>query len=228
MTRIVSRPACGTCSSTAPRSCVMACTRARSRVGSCGDRGTAATDERMTMSGHPWETASKGLWRLLAVALVAAGAAACGAGDAAIEPPPEYAAAVRSIEAFIEREMAAKELPAVSVALVDDQEIVWARGFGVARDGVPATARTVYRVGSVSKLFTDIAVMQLVERGELDLDAPVETYLPEFGPANPFGTPVTLRQLMAHRSGLVREPPVGNYFDDSGVSLAATVASLNE
>jgi|CeladaMinimDraft_18_1061708.scaffolds.fasta_scaffold00021_131 CubicO group peptidase (beta-lactamase class C family)/D-alanyl-D-alanine dipeptidase len=181
------------------------------------------------MPAHLWERASSRLRRSVLVALVAAGAAACGVGETAIEPPPGYAAAVRSIEAFIEREMATKELPAVSIALVDDQRIVWARGFGFARpeDGVPATAATVYRVGSVSKLFTDIAVMQLVERGELDLDAPVETYLPDFRPANPFGTPVTLRHLMAHRSGLVREPPVGNYFDDSGASLAETVASLN-
>ena len=49
----------------------------------------------------------------------------------------------------------------------------------------PATAETVYRVGSVSKLFTDVAVMQLVEQGELDLDAPVTKYLPDFKPDEP-------------------------------------------
>src|SRR5262249_45419220 len=103
------------------------------------------------------------------------------------------------------------------------------RGFGVAksRGKVAATADTVYRVGSVSKLFTDIAVMQLVERGVLDLDAPITKYLPRFNPTNPFKKPITLRQLMAHRSGLVREPPVGNYFDPTGPSFAAMVRSLN-
>src|SRR5205807_2715667 len=92
---------------------------------------------------------------------------------------------------------------------------------------VPATPETVYRVGSVSKLFTDIGIMQLVERGELDLDAPVTRYLPDFKPANPFGKPITLRQLMSHRAGLVREPPVGHYFDPTEPTLTQTVLSLN-
>lgn len=153
----------------------------------------------------------------------------CSSDTAAPVVEQEYAAVVAELRPFIQHEMADKDLPALSIALVDDQEIVWAEGFGLATpgDSVPATDETVYRVGSVSKLFTDIAVMQLVERGELDLDAPVSTYLPDFGPENPYGTPITLRQLMSHRSGLVREPPVGNYFDPTEPSLAATVNSLN-
>jgi CubicO group peptidase (beta-lactamase class C family)/D-alanyl-D-alanine dipeptidase len=146
-----------------------------------------------------------------------------------ISPRPDYAAATAKLAAFIEHEMADKQLPALSVVLVDDQEVVWARGFGWAdpADSVPATASTVYRIGSVSKLFTDLAVMQLVERGELDLDVPVTDYLPEFRPGG-YDEPPTLRQLTSHRSGLVREPPVGHYFDDTEPSLAATVLSLNE
>src|SRR5262249_23897101 len=112
-------------------------------------------------------------------------------------------------------------------ALVDDQTIVWAAGFGFADPKTPATANTVYRVGSVSKLITDIAVMQLVEQGLYDLDAPVSQYLPDFTPKNPFGKEITLRQLMSHRSGLVREPPVGHYFDPTEPGLARTVKSLN-
>ena len=124
---------------------------------------------------------------------------------------------VERLTNFIRHEMADKGLPALSIALVDDQETVWAQGFGYAdpEDSIPATARTVYRVGSVSKLFTDIAIMQLVERGQLDLDAPITAYLPDLRPASPFRAMPTLRQLMSHRGGLVREPPVGNYFDDS-------------
>ncbi|MGH9901734.1 MAG: serine hydrolase, partial [Pyrinomonadaceae bacterium] len=69
---------------------------------------------------------------------------------------------------------------------------------------------------------------QLVERGEVDLDAPVSRYLPDFRPRDSFGKPVTLRQLMSHRSGLVREPPAGHYFDPDEPSLARTIASLNQ
>jgi serine beta-lactamase-like protein LACTB len=133
------------------------------------------------------------------------------------------------LEQAIRQEMKKHALPALSIALVDNQQVVWAEGFGMADAArkVPATADTIYRVGSVSKLFTDTAIMQLVEKGELDLDAPITRYLSDFHPSNPFGKPITLRELMAHRSGLVREPPVGHYFDSSARSLKATVDSLN-
>ncbi len=146
-----------------------------------------------------------------------------------IAPRSDYLAIANELEHIIQQEMADKRLPALSIALVDDQTIVWARGFGYAdpERKIPATAETVYRVGSVSKLFTAIAIMQQVEAGRLDLDAPVNRYLPDFQPHNPFGEPITLRQLLSHRAGLVREPPVGSYFDPSAPSLAATVASLN-
>src|SRR5262249_46352144 len=145
-------------------------------------------------------------------------------------PPERYQAVVRSLAEFVERERVDKAIPAISIALVDDQAIVWAKGFGLANPQrrTPATAETVYRVGSVSKLFTDMAVMQLVGQGKLDPDAPGTTSLPNFNPRNPFRKPITLRQLMSHRSGLVREPPVGNYFDPEPPSLADTVRSLNQ
>src|SRR5256885_3142885 len=151
-------------------------------------------------------------------------------GGANISARKDYAAIAERLKPFIEREMAEKGLPGLSIAIVDDQQIVWAQGFGAAdaKQGKAATAETVYRIGSVSKLFTDIAIMQLVERGELNLDAPITDYLPDFRPRNPFSTAITLRQLMSHRSGLLREPPVGNYFETTQPSLAATVHSLNE
>ena len=144
-------------------------------------------------------------------------------------PRKDYKPASEMLVRFIEHEMADKDLPALSIALVDDQEIVWSKGFGFAnpKDKTPVTDETIYRVGSVSKLFTDIAIMQLVEQGKVDLDAPVTRYLPDFRPRNQFGKNITLRQLMSHRSGLVREPPVGNYFETTEPSLAQTIASLN-
>src|SRR5438874_10275122 len=157
-------------------------------------------------------------------------APAVARAEPTVAPAPPYAAAVAELQKLIEEEAADKRLPALSIALIDDQQVVWARGFGFQdRDNkVPAAAETVYRVGSVSKLFTDVAVMQLVEKGQLDLDAPVTKYWPEFKPVTkPEHKPITLRMLMAHRSGLIREPPVGNYFDPTHPTLAETVHSLN-
>jgi len=142
----------------------------------------------------------------------------------------DYQSAIEKLTAAIRYEMEQKQLPAFSMALVDQERTVWSGGYGYqdAERKIPATADTVYRVGSVSKLLTDIAVMQLVEREQISLEAPVSTYLPDFAPRNPFGTPITVRQLMSHSSGLVRESPVGNYFDPDEPTLAATVASLNQ
>ena len=170
-----------------------------------------------------------GPWVAVAVYTCVVAAQAAAQAPAVIGPVDRYAAVSQALSAYIEHEMRDKGIPALSIALVDGAQVVWSRGFGaenVAR-GTPATANTVYRVGSVSKLFTDIGVMQLVERGAVDLDAPVQRYLPTFAPKNPGTTPITLRQLMSHYSGLVREPPVGHYFDDTSPSLARTVASLN-
>lgn len=150
-------------------------------------------------------------------------------GDEPAAPREWYSTAIPILERWIEGERAAKGVPAISIAVVVDQQVVWGAGFGFADPAkrTPATADTVYRVGSVSKLFTDIAAMQLVEQGKLDLDAPVSQVLSKFAPRNPYGKAITTRQLMAHRAGLVREPPVGHYFDPTSPSLADTIASLN-
>ncbi|MEJ2540416.1 MAG: serine hydrolase [Gemmatimonadota bacterium] len=173
--------------------------------------------------------------RLLGVLLLSVTAACGDTGPAGgpdgtearnVAPAAGFQEVAEALESMIQRERDQKGLRAVSIALVDGDEVVWARGFGEQSPGVPATAANVYRVGSVSKMFTDIAVMQLVERGEMALDVPVQRYVPEFAPANLTDTPITLRQLMSHRAGIVREPPAGHYFDDTGTDLATTVLSL--
>ena len=115
----------------------------------------------------------------------------------------------RQMESYIQHEMKRFKLAGLSIALVDDQKIIWARGFGWAdaEAKVPAGPDTRYRVGSVSKMFTDTAAMQLVADGRLDLDAPVQKVLPWFsiGSAWPDAKPITLRQLMSHHSGLPRD-----------------------
>ena len=147
---------------------------------------------------------------------------------ATVGPESGYQDLAARLSEFVAAEMEHKRIPALALALTDGDRIVWARGFGETQPGVPADADTLFRVGSVSKLFTDIAVVAREAAGELDLDAEVSELLPGFAPAGvPEEGGVSLRRLMAHRAGLVREPPVGHYFDDTDPSLAATVESLN-
>ena len=175
----------------------------------------------MRQAGIPWSAS-------VAVALLVG----CGTGDlpevAVIGPDPGYESLASRLSEFVASEMEQKRIPTMALALTDGDRIVWARGFGDARPGIGADADTLFRVGSVSKLFTDIAVVARHEAGTLDLDAEVSEFLPGFAPDGvPEEGGVTLRRLMAHRAGLVREPPVGHYFDDTDPSLAATVESLN-
>lgn len=92
--------------------------------------------------------------------------------------------------------------PGMSVAVVIGDRIAWASGFGMAdvENEVPARANTVYRIASISKPIAATAVMQLVERGRVNLDRPVQTYVPAF-PAKGEQT-VTVRHLMTHTSGI--------------------------
>lgn len=107
---------------------------------------------------------------------------------------------------LIDREMSENEITGLSIALVDDQQIVWQRGFGYAdlASGLPATPETVYRAGSIAKVFTAAATMQLAEQGKLDIDQPLSAALPEFSIKTRFpkAGPVTPRNIMTHHSGL--------------------------
>jgi CubicO group peptidase (beta-lactamase class C family)/D-alanyl-D-alanine dipeptidase len=130
---------------------------------------------------------------------------------------------------WIQQEVADKKIPALSIALVDDQTLLWAKTFGERDDpmGKPATG-PLYRVGSVSKPFTALLLMMLLEQGLIDLDDPISKHLSDFRPKNSTDKAITIRQMLCHRSGLVRESPVGSYFDDTEPPLAKTVASLNQ
>jgi serine beta-lactamase-like protein LACTB, mitochondrial len=92
--------------------------------------------------------------------------------------------------------------PGMSVAVVLDDRIAWASGFGMAdlENEVPARANTVYRIASISKPIAATAVMQLVERGRVNIDDPIQKYVPAF-PLKGEQT-VTVRHLMTHTSGI--------------------------
>jgi serine beta-lactamase-like protein LACTB len=105
------------------------------------------------------------------------------------------------IDAAVAAFRSRQSIPAISVAIIRDNQIIFRRGYGLAdlENQVPATAVTVFRIASVAKSLTAVAVMQLAEKGKLDLDAPIQKYAPSF-PTKAF--PITTRQLLAHLSGV--------------------------
>ncbi len=132
---------------------------------------------------------------------------------AAVAPAPAAPAAARGLrdraelEGFLDGVMAAnlrdKHVAGATVAVVKDGALLFAKGYGyadvAARKPVDAS-RTLFRIGSTSKLFTWTSVMQLVEQGKLDLDADVNRYLDFKIPAT-YPQPVTLRHIMTHTAG---------------------------
>lgn len=124
------------------------------------------------------------------------------------------------------------DIPAVSIALVDDQKIVWQQGFGFAnvKSKIPATAKTVYRVGSIAKIFTDSAAMKLAEQGKLDIDQPLVKVLPEFSIRNRFKNAgaVTPRSIMTHHSGLPADILRGMWTEDSDERFTEVVDILKD
>ncbi|MEO7275521.1 MAG: serine hydrolase domain-containing protein [Vicinamibacterales bacterium] len=113
---------------------------------------------------------------------------------------PSPAAADR-IDDYVRAQLKARNLPGLSLAVVKDGRIVKAAGYGVAslELEVPATAQTVYEIGSISKQFAADAVLLLVEDGKVRLDDPISTYL-ESPPAA--WSPITVRHVLTHTAGL--------------------------
>src|SRR5712671_1028238 len=126
------------------------------------------------------------------------------------------------IETAVSNFLTSTHVPGVSVAIVENGQYEWGAGFGLAdlENNVPASEHTLFRLASISKSLTATAAMQLWERGQLDLDAPVQKYCPSFA-QKPW--PITTREVLGHlagirhyKSGSQDDPEVGNtkHFDD--------------
>jgi CubicO group peptidase (beta-lactamase class C family)/predicted dienelactone hydrolase len=132
-------------------------------------------------------------------------------------------ATVAKIESTVEEMMAESGTPGYAVGIVKDGEIVYTKGFGVesVSGDEPVTVHSVFGTGSTGKTATAIAVMQLVEAGKIDLDAPVTDYLPYFELADERYKEITVRQLLTHRSGVPADPadwfPLPIEYDDGAV-----------
>lgn len=122
----------------------------------------------------------------------------------------ELASRFRAAEAWMDQTARSKLTPGATAAVVFEQEMIWSHGFGFADLDTrrPATPETTFSICSISKLFTSIAVMDLVEQGKVDLDAELGVYLRAFDlPAQEgvIADPITIRGLLSHAAGLPRE-----------------------
>jgi len=113
----------------------------------------------------------------------------------------DYLEAIDASRALIREIMEAEGMPGASVAVGIGGEIVWSQGFGWAdlEEGVPVTTLTKFRIGSVSKTLTATGLGLLMEWGRIDLDAAVQTYVPDFPEKR---WPITIRQLGGHIAGI--------------------------
>ena len=123
------------------------------------------------------------------------------AAPASLDDP---AALEAFVDGLVKPLMKSKSSPSGTVAIVRDGQLIFAKGYGyedIDRQVPVDPAQTLFRPGSTSKLFTWIAVMQLVEQGKLDLDADVNSYLKTFKIRDTFDEPITLRHILTHTSG---------------------------
>jgi len=138
-------------------------------------------------------------------------------------PPEKRAEIEKAVSSF----MSANSVPGIGAAVVLDGEPVRSAGFGMAdlENSSPATSLTLFRLGSISKPITAVAILQLNERGKLDLDAPVQKYCPAFPQKD---SPITTRELLGHLGGIRHYSPdgKGDIPEDSARHFATMEESL--
>jgi CubicO group peptidase (beta-lactamase class C family) len=130
---------------------------------------------------------------------------------------------LKNIHRIIGDSLKANNIPGAAVAVMKDKEILLCEGFGkttVEDWGTPVGPKTLFRIASVSKLFTGTMMMRLVEKGLIDLDKPVQYYVPWFTAADPeLSAIITVRMLLTHSSGLPTGDDVNIRYNEAGLYL---------
>jgi len=154
-------------------------------------------------------------WTWAAVAALGLGFGLAERNSAAgpVEPIPDDLDTI-AVDRYVAARMSATGMPGLALAVVKGDDVVYLKGYGRAdASGRPVTPQTPFIVGSITKPFTALGIMQLVEAGNVDLDAPVQRYLPWFRVADPSASKIiTVRQLL---------------YQTSGVSQASTLETWN-
>lgn len=121
----------------------------------------------------------------------------------------DFSEAFTLIEVWLDAQKDYEQLPGISAAVIEDQEVLWSGGFGMANkaQNLAMSAETLCSICSISKLFTAVAIMKLYDAGKLRLDDTVNALLPFYDLKQQFpdSGPITVRALLTHSSGLPRE-----------------------
>lgn len=135
---------------------------------------------------------------------------------------------IHAVDDYVTARMEAARIPGLSAVIVKGDQIVFLKGYGQADSSDrQVTPQTPFIIGSISKTFTALALMQLVEAGKVDLDAPVQRYLPWFRIADPAASAqITVRSLLNHTSGLPQKADTFLWTDQDDGVLERTVRYL--
>jgi CubicO group peptidase (beta-lactamase class C family) len=134
------------------------------------------------------------------------------------------------LSTWIEEQISYYRIPGLAIGIVDDQDLLWARGFGYAdvEKKIPMSAETLCRVASITKTFTATAVMQLRDQGRLRLDDPISKHLAWFKMINRFpnAQPITIENLLTHSAGLPGEAAFPYWTDHVFPTREQMIAAL--
>lgn len=108
----------------------------------------------------------------------------------------------REIDEYMNRSMKANHIEGAALAISNNEEVFYAKGYGTIADGQNVSGDTPFPIASLSKSFTALAVLQLADKGQIDLDAAYASYFPELSPRDPRVRDITVRSLLNHTSGL--------------------------
>jgi CubicO group peptidase (beta-lactamase class C family) len=148
------------------------------------------------------------------------------------DPLPAGSPDFVAIDAYVAQEMRDLQIPGLALGIVHNDKVAHLQGFGVADpSGNVVTPQTPFILASASKSFTALAIMQLVEEGKVDLDAPVVTYLPSFSVGDESASAtITVRHLLNHTSGLPESTAYGPMLsnDMSDGALSDRVGDLSD
>lgn len=132
------------------------------------------------------------------------------------------------VDAYINETMRNLSIKGMSLAIVKDGQILYMQGYGTANaQGDPVTPQTPWPMGSVSKSFTALAIRQLAAAGKINLDAPLQTYLPEFRLADmKSASAITIRNLLDHSSGISKLEGEAPYLNSPSTTYAENLERL--